>query len=801
MCSPPDLATVMLYAGAGTDTLIVDYSANVNTNGSKGIIYNTYDLANGNGTIFAYKADNTDYDQITYSSIEKFNITGTQYSDQIKGGSLADTLIGGAGNDTLTGNAGDDTYGVDSINDVVTEAANEGTDLVQSSISYTLGNNLENLTLLRTASIGSGNTLANSITGNASANNLSGFSGNDTITAGADNDTIDGGVGDDSLIGGTGDDLYVVDSAGDAISELLNEGTDTVRSSVSYTLGNNLENLVLLGTAANGTGNALANNIMGNASNNTINSGQGDDTIDGGDGNDILNGGTGNDSLQGGAGNDVLEGSGDSTGLDTFAGGAGDDIYGIYSSNTVTSELAGAGNDTVWTSVNFTLAANIENLYLVGNTAGTGNDDHNLIIGYGAGNNNIYGMGGNDTLDGGDGNDTLNGGIGNDILQGGAGNDILEGSGDTVGLDTFAGGAGDDIYGIYSSSTIVIEDAIAGNDTVWTTFNHTLSANVENLYLQGTINGIGNDGNNFITGYGAGDNVISGLGGSDTLDGGDGNDTLNGGTGNDSLIGGAGNDILEGSGDTVGLDNFAGGAGDDIYGVYSSGTVVVEDAVAGTDTIWTNVNQTLSANVENLYLIGATNGTGNIGNNTIFGYGVGDNNINGLDGNDSLDGGDGQDTLNGGAGADTLSGGSGADTFVFQFGQSTNLLTDRITDFTINIDKISLFSPAGIAAPISFCRANDNTTATSLSALAQAVYTDADGAVSGNQALVNGGAAIVVSTGVGIAGTYLIIDDGVTGFSSNDLVVNITGFSGALPAVGSIPVNSFFTSGNGGTTV
>jgi Ca2+-binding RTX toxin-like protein len=561
--------------------------------------------------------------------------------------------------------------------------------------------------------------------------------------------------------------------------------TFIVKSGLNDVIGSDLANTL--------SGSTAADYITGLAGNDALSGLSGNDYLDGGIGDDNLNGGIGNDELQGGVGNDILDGSGDSVGLDTFAGGAGDDIYGIYNSKTVIIEDAGAGIDTVWTAVSFTLATNVENSYLVGAINGTGNDGNNLIVGYGAGNNNINGLGGNDTLNADDGNDTLNGGTGNDSLNGGAGNDILDGSGDSVGLDTFAGGAGDDTYGIYNSNTMIIEDVGAGIDTVWTAVDFTLAANVDNMYLVGAVNGTGNDGNNTIIGYGTGNNNINGLGGNDILNGGDGNDTLNGGTGNDSLNGGAGNDVLDGFGDSAGLDILVGGAGDDIYGVYNSNTVIIEDAGAGTDTVWSAVNFTLAANVDNMYLVGTVNGNGNDGNNLIVGYGVGNNNINGLGGNDSIDGGDGNDTINGGVGADTLNGGTGADTFSFQFGQSTYLATDRITDFTINTDKISLFSPAGIAAPTltSFSRANDNNS-TTLLALAQAIYADANGALTGNQLLVNGGAAIVVSTGAGIAGTYLVIDDGVAGLSTNDIVVNITGFSGNLPLIGSAPVNTFF---------
>jgi Ca2+-binding RTX toxin-like protein len=172
---------------------------------------------------------------------------------------------------------------------VVTEAANEGTDTVQSSIAYTLGANVENLTLTGTAINGTGNILDNVLTGNSAAN---------TLTGGAGNDTLNGGTGADTMIGGVGNDIYTVDNTGDIVTELAGEGTDTVQSSITYTLGANVENLSLLGTSAiNGTGNTLENVLIGNGVANTLS---------GGTGNDILDGGLGKDTLTGGAGSDFF---------------------------------------------------------------------------------------------------------------------------------------------------------------------------------------------------------------------------------------------------------------------------------------------------------------------------------------------------------------------------------------------------------------------------------------------------------------------------------------------------------------
>ncbi|MCE2669911.1 MAG: FG-GAP-like repeat-containing protein [Microcystis sp. 49638_E5] len=196
-----------------------------------------------------------------------------------------------------------------------------------------------------------------------------------------------------------------------------------------------------------------------------------------------------------------------------------------------------------------------------------------------------------------------------------------------------------------------------------------------------------------------------------------------------------------------------------------------------TDTLQSAITRTLPNNVENLRLIGTNNinGTGNAGNNNI----TGNSGIN---------------QINGGAGIDTLTGGLGADTFIFQFGQSTISASDRITDFAINSDKIDLLTQGGTAtsAPSNFSRAA-NSTVTTLQNLVNQVFTDANGATTGNQELaVNSAALVQVTTGA-IAGTYLVINDSTAGFqSSNDLLINITGFTGTLPALGSIPVGNFF---------
>jgi Ca2+-binding RTX toxin-like protein len=181
-------------------------------------------------------------------------------------------------------------------------------DLVLASATYTLPDNVEKLTLTGTDAInGTGNTLANTITGNSAANKLYGQTGNDTLIGNGGNDTLNGGGGTDTMKGGAGNDIYVVDNTGDIVTELATQGSDTVQSSVSFTLSANVEKLTLTGTTAiNGIGNGLANVLTGNSAANKLNGVTGNDTLIGNGGNDTLTGGAGKDTLTGGTGSDFF---------------------------------------------------------------------------------------------------------------------------------------------------------------------------------------------------------------------------------------------------------------------------------------------------------------------------------------------------------------------------------------------------------------------------------------------------------------------------------------------------------------
>jgi len=656
----------MLVGNAGNDTLDGGAGADTMVGGDGDDVYGVDDA--GDVLIEGVNAGwDTVESAITWTLPENvdvlrlqgrgnINATGNGSTNFLVGNAGANRLDGGGGFDSLMGGAGDDTYVVDNISDYVYEYAGGGLDTVESSIGFTLTDEVENLTLTGTSAINAtGNTLANVLTGN-SANNL--------LTGGAGTDTLDGGAGNDTMVGGTGDDVYLVDSIADVTTEAAGEGTDTVRSSITLTLGANLENLTLTGTGAiNANGNALNNVLTGNSANNTLNGGAGADTLIGGAGNDIyvvdvasdvvtelagegtdtvqsavtwtlsdnlenlslngsaaingtgnalnnsLTGNTANNTLSGGAGNDTLNGG---AGADTLIGGAGNDIYVVDVATDVVAEAVGEGTDTVQSAVTWTLGDNLENLSLNGSAAinGTGN----------ALNNSLTGNTANNTLTGGAGNDTLNGG---------------------AGADTLIGGAGNDVYVVDLATDVVTEAAGEGTDTVQSAVTWTLGDTLENLTLTGyaAINGTGNTL----------DNVLTGNYGNNVLTGDAGNDTLNGGGSADTLVGGLGNDTY---------------VVDIIY------DVITEAANEGTDTAQSAVSWTLGANLENLTLTGssAINATGNLLNNVLTGN----------SGANVLTGGAGNDTYSGGLGSDTLSDTSTTSNDIYVWGRAHG--ADIVTD-------------------------------------------------------------------------------------------------------------------------
>jgi Ca2+-binding RTX toxin-like protein len=765
----------ILDGGDGNDTLLHDRGGTVVIGGGGDDTIVAPDSRGGSGNDTITIVDS--YESGNYTAGEDGDdlITGSTSNDSVSGGSGADVIRGGRGHDVLysghglylsnssitdhadTGTERDQLFGDDGDDQISIgygDDADGGTgtnilalNLLGATSGVTL--DLANLTNGGTHVIGGG-TIRNfqsiavlwgsnfadtlTLTSQSAAYTVYGMGGDDTITgtSGADRidggdgaDYLNGGAGADTMIGGTGNDTYVVDSANDVVDETGGSGIDTVLSAITYTLGSQIENLTLTGSAnIHGTGNLLDNILTGNSGSNHLNAAggndtlrgeAGDDVLQGMDGDDTLDGGTGADTLDGGNGADYLDGG---AGADTMYGGAGSDTYVIDDVGDRAADVGPAGDtDRVLSSITYTLDSSLEWLTLTGSAHinGTGHQFANLIIGN-SGNNVLDGAGGNDTLRGEAGNDTLLGGDGDDVLDGGTGTDQLY------------GGAGNDTFHVDRQDDLVFEEADGGTDTAIATGNYYLYANIENLTLSGSsdIFGVGNDLANTVLGNsgsnlliaGAGDDTVRGgagvdslfgesgndqlfgdagidylVGGigNDTLDGGteadalygeDGDDILIGGSGfhTDILVGGAGNDILRGDSGLGDYDRMDGGAGDDSYYVDTPDDLTFEAANGGTDTVYATINGAgyyLYANVENLVL----------GGNTPFGVGNELNNrITGSAASNWLLGGAGDDILNGGAGNDVLFGEAGADTFVFARGTGG----DVIGDFTTGTDRIDL---------------------------------------------------------------------------------------------------------------
>ncbi|QKS30942.1 MAG: S8 family serine peptidase [Candidatus Accumulibacter similis] len=632
-------------------------------------------------------------------------LIGNDAANSLRGWRGNDFLDGGTGVDTLDGGAGDDVYVVDVAADVIVERPGGGTDTVRTTLaSYLLGLELENL-----AFIGTGNFKG---TGNAAANVMDG---------GAGNDSLNGGLGADLLRGGPGDDTYTVDDAGDSVVEQLGEGNDWVYSSLSWTLGANLERLVLSGSSPiSATGNELANVLYGqnNGAANALSGGLGDDAYyvgvndvvveAAGEGTDILYStfnwalganverlylygsapvaGTGNDLAN------VLYGN-QNPAANVLTGGLGGDAYYVGSNDGIV-EVAGQGTDSAYCYGDYTLATGVSVEYLYLNvTTGQTLTGNELA-------NNLRGNNGNDTLIGLEGNDTLDGKLGADLLR---------------------GGAGDDTYTVDDAGDSVVELFGEGNDCVYSSLSWTLGANLERLVLSGSsaISATGNELANVLYGQNNGAaNVLSGGLGDDAYyvgvndvvveAAGEGTDilysTFNWALGanverlylyGSAPVAGTGNDlanVLYGNQNPA-ANVLTGGLGGDAYYV-GSNDGIVEVAGQGTDSAYCYGDYTLATgvSVEYLYLNVTTGQTltgnelannlrGNNGNDTLTGL-DGNDTLSGALGADVLDGGQGNDTLAGGLGNDTLTGGNGADIFRF----------DTALDATINLDAVIGFS-------------------------------------------------------------------------------------------------------------
>jgi trimeric autotransporter adhesin len=594
------------HGGAGDDLYILNSTAEqVYENSDEGI--DTIRLQGGSYTL----RDNVENLEFVVTGTG----TGNSLNNLLKGGTGNDNLDGRLGADTMEGGTGNDTYTVDNVGDSVVEAAGAGSDTVLSSVSFTLGANIETLDLTGSTHI--------SATGNELANVLDGNTGNNLM---------DGQGGADAMRGRTGNDTYIVDQAGDSVSEDSNSGYDIVQSSLAtYTLTGNVEELILVGGALNGTGNNLANTLRGNELGNRLSGGLGADTYYGGAGNDVyiletgdfiveLAGGgsdevrsflssgytlgdnlealvleagaTGNgnaldNQITGNASANTLDGRG---GADTMTGNGGNDVYLVDQAGDQVVEDAGAGTDTVRSALNYRLGNNLENLELTGTAANgwgnaldndlAGNEQANQLWGE-DGNDRLYGNGGNDYVFAGSGDDTLYDGLGADYVNGASGNDVIYFSADSYS-DRVLGDDGDDV--IYCTGVDGQAYGGAGFDTYVADFSaagvlvETVGADIAGTPRYLAINGVSTEEfeRHEITG-GTFNDRIGGFLGGDLLIGGAGNDTLFGYKGNDVLYGGEGDDLIHGQ---HGANIMYGGAGRDQFAYLQASEVTGVDHIA-----------------------------------------------------------------------------------------------------------------------------------------------------------------------------------------------------------------------------
>lgn len=697
---------VLEYSGAGRDTVISsidyelgDYLENLTLIGAAEV------CGTGNAV------DNT--------------LIGNEAKNSLFGLSGNDTLDGGGGADTLVGGIGNDHYVVDDDGDVVREESNEGVDTVQSNVSHTLRENVENLRLTGAEEIsGTGNALSNVINGNSGNNFLLGGGGFDHLYGGEGNDVLREGGSGGLVVGGGGSDVYIFSK-----TELLSG--QFVDGSVTHNLirGDRQDILLLIdadpseiavergdfwqgwddwypnwetGGASNhiriyvknfGTKDAgaiLENyfNDDGGAGENglqgiqfadgtlwslddvremLLQGGSANQPIYGFSASDTISGGSGNDYLDSLSGNDLLDGG---LGNDTMLGGAGDDTYVVDSASDIVIEGVNAGSDTVRSSVTYTLSNEVEKLLLTGTAAinGCGTHLENHLVGNSAA-NTLYGDAAGTT-----GNtaplSSLSVFARGSIALGAA--PLMEVWIDGVKAQTFEVSSTTTQEYVVSAANLPAAaahrvDVVFTNDAYDAATGQDRNLYVDRLRFNGRDYLTNTD--QLVLDYGAGTGARDGM-----------NITLSS-TGviasNAALrFSLDGSDRLDGG---AGADTLVGGTGDDIYYVDNVSDAVVELSGQGFDTVRSSVSHSLASHVDNLMLTGsAVSGTGNDLANLILGN-SGNNILDGGAGTDSLRGSAGADTLIGGLGNDLLDGGAGNDTYRFSRGHGQDSIWESDT--------------------------------------------------------------------------------------------------------------------------
>jgi Ca2+-binding RTX toxin-like protein len=463
------------------------------------------------------------------------------------------------------------------------------------------------------------------VDGTDQADSLYGGNSRDVLHGFAGDDYLDGRIEADTLVGGSGNDVYVVDNLLDQVIELLDEGVDTVKSSVNFVLPDDVENLSLMQYAQEGTGNALDNFISASSIGGTLRGQSGNDTLVAASGNRTsLYGDEGSDlfiaSVYAGVAT-VYEKLGTTTDVDrvklqgassgslvtpdvisVWRGTAGDlNLYlGLKGVNGAAPKAAVIVSD--YFSATDVNARSIE-AFEFANGVVWGSSDVDVALGSGsttrlpivgtaqadslsgtAGDDTIFGLGGDDTLDGGLGNDQLTGGLGRDVLSGGSGSDVY----------AFAKGDGQDTIHADAQDAVVLDATMARGDLIvgklGATAANTVVLGFKNSTDSITLDNVGQwDGLKLSFADGSSltgadimaaatkpdDLALSGTAGKDKLTGGAGNDTLTGLAGNDTLAGG------------LGADKLIGGKGNDTY-LFNRGDG--KDTIVDTDSTWFNAD-------------------------------------------------------------------------------------------------------------------------------------------------------------------------------------------------------------------
>ncbi len=561
----------------GEDLLIIDYS--VRDTGTGVISSGSSAYRNVSST------NSSTLDYISYTSIERFQFTGTSKSDRFLTNSSADgtdTLLGGDGDDTLTSYGGDDSLdggnGNDSLdggqgNDIINAGAGNDTvkvflgensidqldggagidtlsaDLSHQSVNIVLDstNPVSELNFANGTRIANFEMFQDIYTGSGNDRLVQLGRLNNDFRTGRGNDIINAGLGaSDRVDGGNGEDLLILDySVEDTGTGITGSGSSAYRQ-ISSTNGNTLdyisytsiERFQFTGTSKSDrfSTNSSADGtdtLLGGDGDDTLTSYGGDDSLDGGNGNDSLDGGQGNDIINAGAGNDTVKVFLGENSIDQLDGGAGIDTLSADLSHQSVNIVLDSTNPV--SELNFANGTRIANFEMFQDIyTGSGND---RLVQLGRLNNDFRTGRGNDIINAGLGaSDRVDGGNGEDLL-------ILDYSVEDTG--TGITGSGSSAYRQISSTN--------GN-----TLDYISYTSIERFQFTGTsksdrfLTNSSVDGADTLSG-GDGDDTLTSYGGNDSLDGGSGNDTLNGGQGNDILIGDFGNDNLTGGG---GRDRF-----------------------------------------------------------------------------------------------------------------------------------------------------------------------------------------------------------------------------------------------------